>query len=419
MPPTSSPRLDDDAPQGPRHSVWRDVWALAVAQVLSGLGAAVVSTLLILQAQAARGTSAGLTVAAIVIAAAVPTVLLAPLVGRLADRFSSRLLLFIAGGVQIGACLLISALPGMVGKIGGLLLLFAGTALGQPVRTALLPAVVTEEDLPKASAITQTASVIGPMAGPPVAGFAYAIGVEATIRWAAVAFVSTVLLGLVLRTSRGEGANRDGTSWRAEPRIPLDGLLRVTFIGLSFLIAAVSIVNVVEVFLVRGTLEASPQLFGVVTAMWPAGMVLGAWAQARLAERARDDATLVIWLFTTLAPTAAMIALVSVVGSAIWIVPLWLIGGVLNGADNVLLTTLMGRRAAPEARGRVAAVMQATIQGSLLVGYVVGGFAVGRLDPRVVVFASGVAGLIAVVAVLPWVRATVAQVRREPLVTPE
>src|SRR5918911_4034638 len=98
-------------------SVWRDVWFLAAAQVLSGLGAAVVTTMLILQAQANGGSSAGVTVAAIVIAGAVPTVVLAPITGRLADRFSSRLLLIIAGGIQIGACLLIAAFPGMGAKI--------------------------------------------------------------------------------------------------------------------------------------------------------------------------------------------------------------------------------------------------------------------------------------------------------------
>jgi MFS family permease len=403
------------APSTPAVSLWRDVWLLAAAQVLSGLGAAVVVTLLILNAQEHGGEGAGMAVAAVVIAAAVPTVLFAPITGRLADRFDSRLLLIVAGCIQIGACLLIPALPGITGKIAAMALLFTGTAIGQPVRAALLPAMVTEEDLPRAGAIGQTASVIGPMGGPPVAGFAYLYGVDPTMRWAAIGFVSTIVLGLVLRTRRSDRVTSGGAAWRAEPRMPLDGLLKVTFLGTAAVVATVSVVNVVEVFFVRETLGASPKVFGVVTAMWPLGMVAGAWAQAKMAEK-RSDGTLAIWLFVTLGATSLLIATLAGISSAVWMVPLWLIAGSLNGADNVLITTLMGRRAAPEARGRVAAIMQAAIQGSLLVGYVVGGLSLeAGHTPRAIIMVAGSAGLIAVVAVLPWVRATVRHVRREAL----
>lgn len=405
-------------PPTPAASLWRDVWILAAAQILSGLGAAVVVTLLILNAQDTGGSGAGIAVAAVVIAAAVPTVLLAPITGRLADRFDSRLLLIIAGAVQIGACLLIPVLPGITGRIGAMALLFAGTAISQPVRAALLPAMVTEEDLPRASAIGQTASVIGPMGGPPVAGFAYLYGVDPTIRWAALGFVSTIVLGLVLRTRRSDSVSSRGPSWRVEPKVSLDGLLRVTFVGVSVVVAAVSAVNVVEVFFVRETLGASARVFGVVTAMWPVGMVAGAWLQARLAER-RDDGTLAIWLFVTLGATAALITTLAGIGTALWMVPIWLIAGGLNGADNVLLMTLMGRRAAAESRGRVAAKMHAAIQGSLLIGYVIGGLSLQfDLSPRTIIFGAGLAGLIAVLAVLPWVRATVRDVRREVVTLP-
>ncbi|MBB5870761.1 MFS family permease [Allocatelliglobosispora scoriae] len=403
------------APSTPAVSLWRDVWLLAVAQVLSGLGAAVIVTLLILNAQEHGGEDAGLAVAAVVIAAAVPTVLFAPITGRLADRFDSRLLLIVAGCIQIGACLLIPVLPGITGKIVAMALLFTGTAIAQPVRAALLPAMVTEEDLPRAGAIGQTASVIGPMGGPPVAGFAYLYGVDPTMRWAAIGFVSTIVLGLVLRTRRSERVTSSGASWRAEPRLPLDSLLKVTFLGTAAVVATVSVVNVVEVFFVRETLGASPGIFGVLTAMWPLGMVAGAWAQAKMAEK-RDDGTLAVWLFVTLGATAVLIATLSSIGSAVWMVPIWLIAGSLNGADNVLITTLMGRRAAPEARGRVAAIMQAAIQGSLLVGYVIGGLSLeAGHTPRGIIMVAGSAGLIAVLTVLPWVRTTVRHVRREAL----
>lgn len=399
----------------PARTVWRDVWFLATAQAFTGLGAAAITTLLLLDAK----DDGGWAVMAVIIAAALPTVLLAPLTGWLADRLDSRLLLVVSGVLQVGACPLIAAAPTLTGKVGALLLLCTGSALSQPVRAALLPAMVTPDDLPRASAIGQTAYVLGPMGGPPLAGFAHALGTDPTIRWASLAYLSTILLGLVLRTRRGETDPARPGSWRSEPKLPLDGLLRVTFLGLGAVIMTVSVVNVAEILFIQETLGASDQVFGVVTAMFPVGMVAGAWGLARLADRARDDGALVLWLFVGLGGIALFLVLLAGVGSVIWVVPIWLASGALNGAINVLLTTLMGRRAAPEARGRVAAIMQATLQGSTLIGYVLGGFATATTDYRTTILVSGVLGLIAVIVILPWVRATITQLRGRTVGVPE
>ncbi|NUT37423.1 MAG: MFS transporter [Hamadaea sp.] len=389
----------------PQQSAWRDVWILAVAQIVAGSGAFLALTTMILTLQDTGAT--GLAVAAVTVAASLPVVVLAPVTGRLADRFDSRLLMVIAGLIQVAGCLLLSTADGTVARVACVVLIYAGTALGMPVRTALLPAMVTSDDLPRASAINQSAAVVGSMIGPPLAGFAYhAVGsAPGTLRWASVGFLATIAAGLLVRTRRGKRMGEEHPAVAPGPRVPMDGLLKIVFIGIAAAVAAISAVDVVAVFFVRDTLEASAQTYGLVMATWPIGMVIGAWAQAKLAEKA-SDVRLTAWLFITLGMTAAGVVMLAAVGSAPWMVPIWLAGGILNGADNVLVMTLVARRSPVEGRGHVAAVMQAWIQGALLAGYVGAGLALtAAASPRLIILTCGVLAVVTVASITPWVRA--------------
>ncbi|MCP2325848.1 MFS family permease [Hamadaea flava] len=388
-----------------RKSAWLDVWIIAVSQIISGSGAYLALTTLILTLQDTGAT--GLAVAGVTVAASLPVVALAPVTGRLADRFDSRLLMVVAGVVQIAGCLLLSFAGSTVLRIACVLLIYSGTALGLPVRAALLPVMVTEEDLPRAGAINQSATVIGSMFGPPIAGFAYhAVGsAPGTLRWAAVGFLATVVGGLLVRTRRGTRMGEEHPAAAGAARPPMDRLLKVVFIGLAAVVGAISAVDVVAVFFVRETLESSAQTYGLIMATWPIGMVAGAWGQAKLAEKA-PDARLSGWLFGSLAITATGVVLLAAVGSAPWMVPIWLAGGLLNGAANVLVTTLVARRSPVANRGHVAAIMQAAVQASLLAGYLFAGLALtANLTPRMIILGCGVIAVVTVAFISPWVRA--------------
>ena len=382
---------------------WRDVWISSGAQLISGTGSFLVMTTLLLAFQ--DGGEGGLAVAGLAIAAALPTVVLAPITGRMADRIDSRLLIVAAGIIQGIAALLLSVAHGVAAQIALLTLLCVGTAIGQPVRSALLPAMASRADLPKASAIGQTASAIGVMVGPALAGFALdGLGVADTLRWASVAYLGTIVAGLMLRTRRGgTAAESSRRTAAAGARVTIEPLLRVMIIGMAVVIGAVSAVNVVDVFFVRGTLGASASTYGVISSMWMVGMLAGAWIMARLVGRAKDDGTLVGWMFMTLLGLGGAIALMAAVPGAGWLVPLLLFGGSLNGSENVLVTTVLGRRAAPESRGRLSAMLQATVQGMGLLGFMAGGVLVELFEPRPIVLGAGLAGIIAVAAVSPWV----------------
>lgn len=198
----------------------------------------------------------------------------------------------------------------------------------------------------------------------------------------------------------------------------MDRLLRVTFIGIAAVVAAISAIDVIAVFFVRGTLEASAQTYGLVMAFWPIGMVIGAWTLAKMAEKA-GDSTLAVWLFATLGMTAVGVIILAGVPSALWFIPIWLIGGALNGADNVLITTLVARRSPVAVRGHVAAVMQGAVQGALLAGYIGAGLALNyHANTRAIVLVCGLLAVTAVLIVLPWVRAAVRSSGSDPVAVP-
>jgi hypothetical protein len=92
------------------------------------------------------------------------------LTGRLADRVDSRILLVGAGLAQAAICVGLAYARHPLLIIGLVALLAAGLAVTQPVLSALVPAMVRPADLPRASALNQTAGTLGALAGPALAG---------------------------------------------------------------------------------------------------------------------------------------------------------------------------------------------------------------------------------------------------------
>jgi MFS family permease len=108
--------------------------------------------------------------------------------------------------------------------------------------------------------------------------------------------------------------------------------------------------------------------------------------------------------------------LVCAAAPAVWlVVPLWLAGGVLNGGLGVFSNVLVARRVPERARGRAFAGLSAAANGGAMCGYVLAGALLGPFSPRALVFAFGLAGLVAVLAAaVPVVRA----IRQERVTSP-
>lgn len=380
----------------PVRSRWSDVHLSAVARGISFGGDLLAATTLTLALQSAG--AGGPAVSALVLATFLPLVMLAPLTGRLVDRVDSRLLLVTVGLAQVTVATAL-AYAGRLAVIVALVgLLSCGLAVTQPVLAALLPAMVHQDDLPQAVGITKNATSIAALAAPGLAGFMVGqFGARVPLLVNAASYLAIVAAGLLIRTRHGgtrtpTGAGPSGPDQRRG--LTQDPLLRTMTLAVAGTLTGVSAINVIAVFFVRDTLGASATMYGLVTTTWTAGLLGGTWLLSRTIRRVRSDATLVRSALAMLAGTSAVILAAAAVPSAFWMLPLWVVGGALNGGQSVICNVVIGRRVAPELRGRAFATYTAAAQGTSMVGYFTGGQLLELVSPRPLVAFTGLAGVL-------------------------
>ncbi|MEJ3748290.1 MFS transporter [Actinomycetes bacterium KLBMP 9797] len=397
-------------------SDWRDVYVAASAR-----GAAVTAELMAATALALALQSAGaggLAVSGLLLAAALPLVVLAPVTGWLVDRVDSRILLVTAGLAQTAVCAALAFVERPAAIVALVALLATGLAVTQPTFAALLPTMVRRDDLPRAAGANQTITSAGLLAAPALAGVLTGqFGVRAAVLTAAVGYLWVVGAAALIRTRRGGAHAVAPVAAADEParwRLFGDPLLRAMVIAVAGTLAGVGAINVIAVFFIRETLDASATAYGLVETAWTAGLVVGAWVLARAARRARDDGALVWGMLVMLAGTSTVVLSAALVPAVAWLAPLWLVGGVLNGGENIFSNVLMGRRAPDRVRGRAFATLTASTQGASMIGFFLGGLLLEWLAPRAMVALAGAVGLAVVALVVLPVRRAIARERHTP-----
>jgi MFS family permease len=425
-------------------SRWSDVYLAAAARSVSNCGDFLAATVLVLELQQ-RGAGS-LAVAAVLIAAALPIVVLAPLAGRLADRVDSRLLLVTSGLAQLLVCLLLAVTTSTAGMIALVAVLSCGLAVTQPTLSALTPAMVRPADLPRANALLQTAGSLGMLGAPALGGLLMGqFGLRLPLFLDAASYLAIVAAGLAIRTRRGRigaryasagdasagqasdgqasagGASPDGspapagsqistaapgiadggastmgvaggsTTTAASWRLRHDPLLGPMVLLVGAVIAVVSAVNVIDVFFVRQTLHTSASGYGVISTVWLAIMPTGAWL---LTRRRLADSGLTVAMIGMLASTCLVVLLASSVPAFGWLIPLWAVGGLTNGGENVAAAVLLGRRVPAACRGRAFATFGAVANGANSAGFLLAGVLLGALPVRPTLAGVGLVGLL-------------------------
>ncbi|BAL85436.1 putative MFS transporter [Actinoplanes missouriensis 431] len=379
-------------------SRWPDVHLAAAGRGISVCGDLLAATTLALVLQ--ESGHGGLAVSGLLVAASLPIAVLAPLTGRLVDRADSRTLMVVVGLAQTALCaaLAFTAHPALI--IALVALLACGVAVVQPTIAALVPGMVSEADLPRASGIVQTASQVGMLAAPALAGILVGqAGPRVPLLLAAAAYLGLSGIGLLIRTRRGNLTGADPL-----PAVPFrlrdDRVLTVMTVAVAAVVAGVSAINVFEVFFIRDTLGASTTVYGFVMASWTVGMLTASLTLGRSARRWITLRTVLVLLTAT----CLMVLAGATVRSAGWLIPLWILGGAANGALNICTTVLIAGRVRPAAHGRAFAATTAIVQGAGLTGLLVAGPLAEGFEPRALVAGAGAAGVLAALACLPLVR---------------
>lgn len=369
----------------------RDVAILVVATAVSVTGDAAAIIALLLRLHAHGGN--GWTIAALMLASGAPMIFLSPMAGALADRIDSRTAIASSAVAQAVCAALLARFSGTAATLALVALLTACGTVVNPCIAALLPRTVPEERLVEASSFQQTAFVLGNLAGPGLGGLLTGtLGSTAPLELDAMTFLVMAAAIFFVRTRRHVSRESSGPRIRQSGRRILwgDPVLRAVVSTMCGLILAAGAVNVAEVFLMKDALHTSDLVFGIVSAMWMAGMIVGSAATPRLGR----TVPALLWVMAA----ALLIGAFGIIAAGLS--PVWpaaaaafLVGGIGNGGLSVASRTIVTLQVTDAVRGRVFGVMTGSINAAGVVAYVAGGALVAGFGPRVTVVGSGCAAL--------------------------
>jgi MFS family permease len=370
----------------------RDLWLVVLAKSVSLLGdeLAAVTLLLRLQSHGAQPPA----IAALLIAAMLPLLLLAGPVGRLVDRVDSRRLLVTSSLAQGALCVALAYTSGTAAVLGLVAALGVGQAVNGATWQALLPTIVGTEQLPRAIGLSQAGMTIAVIAAPALAGILTgSYGARLPLLLDAASFLAITGAGLFITARRGSAPAEAGATKGGGLRIVrADPLLRMLFGLLALFVTLGAMVNVVDVFLVRETLHASTTWYGLVGATYGLGALTGSLLGGR---RLRGQLPLARAFAGAAAALAAGLAAMAVVPNVQFALPVSFGTGAANGVLNLALGSLVMGRAAADARGRVGAVLNGVASGTQLAAFALSGLLAAVLTPREIFALAGLSGLLA------------------------
>jgi MFS family permease len=380
----------------------RDVAILVFATAVSVTGdaAAVVALMLRLHAQGGSGW----VIAALFLASGAPMIVLSPLAGALVDRVDSRTAIAASAVAQALCALLLAHFTNTVATLLLVALLTGCGTVVNPAVGALLPRTVPEDRVVEASAHQQTAFVVGMLAGPAIGGLLTgALGSVAPLELDSASFLVMAVAIFFVRTRRHVSRESDA------PRVGGSGLrilwadpvLRAVVSTMAGVLLAAGSVNVAEVFLMKDALHTSDLVFGIVSAMWMAGMVVGSAATPRLGRSVPG-----LLRVMAIAVLVGGVGLIATGLSPVWpcAAAAFFVGGIGNGGLSVACRTIVTLQVSDHYRGRVFGAMTAAINAAGVIAYVAGGALVAAFGPRLTVTACGCASFVVAVPFIAVIR---------------
>jgi MFS family permease len=259
---------------------------LALGQSALGTGAALVALLVIALERFESPWAIGL----VLLADVVPGMLLGPLFGAVADRWSRRTCVIVADVIRVVAFAGLVVVDDFALTVGFALVAGIGTALFQPASLAALPGLVERERLPAATSLYGALMDVGFVAGPAIAaGFMLAGGPEAVLVVNAVSFaISALLLGSIRfgDVQIPEDGEATRPSLIRDVRAGLATAARIPGLTLLLLASAGAlffggVFNVAELLLATDELGTSEEGFSILVAIYGLGFIGGSVAGAR------------------------------------------------------------------------------------------------------------------------------------------
>jgi MFS family permease len=349
-------------------------------------------------------------VAAILIAGFVPLLVLSPVTGLVVDRFRARPIL-VAVSLAQGAICLGLAWSGPVLLVPLVALLACGTALSSPAWSALVPRLVSDDQLPSAMGLLQSAQAAAGVGGPFLGGLLVGVyGFHVPLVIDAASFLVLAFVPVVLRVDRVPTGAGGGFSVREAfagiTLVARQPVLRSLVTLVVCFVVCLGVVNVAEIYFVTLSLHTGPFGYGLLGLSLGVGMLLTNAAAGALSRRGfRPEPTFVV----------GCVGLCVAIGGFALTDALWqaacvlFLAGVCNALVNVNAMVLITRGAADEVRGRVFAAVSGVVSAGQIGALATGGLLLLVIAPRTLILGGAAASAVALcLTVGPVLRASVA-----------
>lgn len=385
----------------------RSVVAIAVGRGVSFLGDEVA---LLAMAFRAKDELGHFGVAAILIAGALPLLLLSPVAGLVVDRVRAKPLLIATTLVQASLCVAL-AFSSSALLVPLIALLACGTVVASPAWQALVPTLVTESQLPAAMGLLQSFQAFAGIAGPFVGGSLVAwYGFHVPLLVDAASFLVLAAIPVVLHVDRKPlGASDRGGFSMHEAMVGVrlvftDKLLRALLLLAVFFVLALGVINVVEIYFITTALHAGPRGYGLLGVSAGIGMLVVGVLSGPISKRFPRPDRLVAVGCVGLCVGIFVFALTGQLWEACIVL---LFVGACNALLNVNAMVLITRHSTDEVRGRVFSAVQGTISAAQITALSIGGLLLLWFPPRPIILVASVASAVALVfTIAPVLRAS-------------
>ncbi|HET9200875.1 MAG TPA: MFS transporter [Dehalococcoidia bacterium] len=374
----------------PASSGLRPLWLLLAGRFLSQLGDAIFLTTLLLWV--ADLTDSPAAVAGVFIASAIPVFLFSPFAGVYVDRWSYKRTLINCDLVRALLVLLLifvesSDLLFLI--YIDVFLISVASRFFTPAMTAAVPAIVPEDQVPRATSLMESTYGLTFVIGPALAAPLFALtGPEVALAINAFSYIPSVI-AIWLCEINEESRERAGLAAESVRQEIVDGLkfirrsrLQTTaLLSATVLLLGGGMLDAVNVFFIDEALESSRSYVGVAESLQAAGYTLGSLALFWLAARAR--------LWTLVALGMVGIGITTLVYSQMTALAPALIvygaqglpNGVAYSANEAFIVT----RTTARFRGRVLSFHGMAAYGAVIIGAALGGLLAELMDVRWIV----------------------------------
>jgi MFS family permease len=339
-----------------------------------------------------------------------PAIVLGPLFGAAADRWSRRTCAVVSDVVRAVAFIAIGFVGGIEATIALALVAGFGAGLFQPAILAGLPSLIDRERVPPAMSLYGSIGEVGATLGPALAaGLLFLLSPEVLLVANGVTFALSAALLAVLPFGRperdpAEAGGPRPSLWR-DARAGLSATRRLP--GVMVLIVAsgavllfAGMLNVVELLFAKNDLDVGDSGFAILVALSGLGIVMGNAVGARGGQPEEMRRRSPLGLLTIGISMLAMAASPNFTAAAFAFVALGFGNGLVLVHGRVLL-----QRIVPEhLLGRVYGVKDAILSGAFGIAFISAGVLVDALGTRTVLAVAGIGGIVVWLVATPLLR---------------